>query len=148
MDEDTVVTLIGVRMAKTGNVFVFRGKTPDCEGCKLKNTCMNLDIGGQYKVVSVRDSPPIDCAVHDKGVQAVEVVEAPWTVLLESRMVRQGSAVVYEPVTCNETGCDMFEMCQNPGPVPGNRYTIVNVVGEPNSDCIKDYSLKIVEMKK
>ena len=148
MDEDTIVTLIGVRMAKPGNVFVFRGKTPDCEGCKLNNTCLNLDIGGHYKVVSVRDSPPLDCAVHDKGVQAVEVVEAPWTVLLESRMVREGSTIVYEPVTCNETDCDMFDMCQNPGPVPGNRYTIVNVVGEPEGECAKEYSLKIVEMKK
>ena len=148
MDEDTIVTLIGVRMAKPGNVFVFRGKTPDCEGCKLNNTCLNLDIGGHYKVVGVRDSPPLDCAVHDKGVQAVEVVEAPWTVLLESRMVREGSTIVYEPVTCNETDCDMFDMCQNPGPVPGNRYTIVNVVGEPGGGCAKEYSLKVVEMKK
>ncbi|MDF1532028.1 MAG: UPF0179 family protein [ANME-2 cluster archaeon] len=147
MDEDTIVTLIGVRMAKPGNVFVFRGKTPDCEGCKLKNTCMNLDIGGHYKVMSVRDSPPLVCAVHDKGVQAVEVVGAPRTVLLESRMARQGSAVVYEPVSCDESDCNMFEMCQNPGPVPGNRYTIVKVVGEPNGDCVKDFSLKIVEMK-
>jgi uncharacterized protein (UPF0179 family) len=148
MDEDTIVTLIGVRMAKPGNVFVFRGKTPDCEGCKLSNTCLNLDIGGHYKVVDVRDSPPLDCAVHDKGVQAVEVVEAPWTVLLESRMVREGSTIVYEPVMCNETDCDMFDMCQNPGPAPGNKYTIVNVVGEPESECAKEYSLKIVEMKK
>jgi uncharacterized protein (UPF0179 family) len=148
MDEDTIVTLIGVRMAKPGNVFVFRGKTPDCDGCKLNNTCLNLDVGGHYKVVGVRNSPPLDCAVHDKGVQAVEVVDAPWTVLLESRKALDGSAVVYEPVTCNETACDNFDICQNPGPLPGNKYTIVHVVGEPQGDCVKEYSLKVVEMKK
>ncbi|MDF1557322.1 MAG: UPF0179 family protein [ANME-2 cluster archaeon] len=148
MDEDTIVTLIGVRMAKPGTVFEFRGRTPDCEGCKLNNTCLNLDLGGHYKIVEVRDAPPLDCAVHDKGVQAVEVVEAPWTVLLESRMAREGLAVTYEPIACSESDCDMFDMCQRPGPIPGNRYIIINVVSEPEGECAKGLSLKIVEMKK
>jgi len=54
MNEDTIVTLIGVRMAKPDVEFIFKGKSRDCNGCNLKSTCMNLDEGGHYKIVGIR----------------------------------------------------------------------------------------------
>lgn len=148
MNEDTIVTLIGMRMAKPGIEFIFKGESPDCNGCRLKSTCMNLDRGSRYRVVDIRNPNVLDCSIHEGGVQAVEVVEQPLTVLVESRMALEGSTIYYESIPCNESGCEMFEMCHNPGLVPGNKYIIVTVVGEPEGECKKGYSLKAVEMKR
>lgn len=147
MHEETIVTLIGIRMAKPGTEFIFRGKSRDCNGCKIKNTCMNLDEGGRYKVVGVRDAPSLECSIHDGGVQAVEVIEAPWTAIIESRKAFNGSTVMFEIIKCDEEECRLKRLCQNPGPVPGQKYTIIRIVGEPEEECPRGYSLKIVEMK-
>ena len=147
MNEDTIVTLIGVRMAKPGVEFIFKGKSTDCNGCNLKSTCLNLEEGGHYKIVSIRNAAPLDCSIHDGGVQAVDVVEVPWKVFIESRKVYEGSTITYEPVNCDEKDCEMFEVCQHPGPVPGRKYKILKIAGEPDGECIRDMSFKVVEMK-
>ena len=147
MNDDTIVTLIGVRMAKPGVEFIYRGKSRDCNGCNLKNTCLNLDEGGQYKIVSIRNAAPLDCLIHDGGVQAVDVVEIPWKVFIESSKAYEGSTIIYEPFECDEKDCEMFEMCQHSGPIPGQKYKILKIIGEPSGECIRDISFKIVEMK-
>ena len=65
------ITLIGVGLAKVGVEFVFNGPTNECETCKLKNTCLNLDIGRRYRIVSVRGNMKHDCELHYIGVKAV-----------------------------------------------------------------------------
>lgn len=148
MDKDNIVTLIGIRMAKPGTEFVFKGKSPECSDCRIKSTCLNLDAGGHYRVVRVRNTSPLDCSIHDGGVQAVEVEEAPITVLLESRKAFDGSTINYEPVSCNESECKIFDACQKTGAVPGEKYRISKIIGEPEGECLKEYSLKLVEMEK
>lgn len=147
MDEDTIITLIGIRMAKPGTEFIFRKKSSDCNGCKIKNTCLNLEEGGRYRIVSVRDAPSLECLIHEGGVMAVEVIETPRSVLIESRKALEGSTIVYEPVKCNEDECEMMELCQNPGITPGNKYTILKIENEPEEECRMGYSLRIVEIK-
>ncbi|OYT61308.1 hypothetical protein B6V01_005665 [Methanosarcinales archaeon ex4572_44] len=88
---NSTITLIGTRLAKIGNEFIFYGPTPDCGDCKLKNTCNNLEPGNKYKITGVRNGQVHACAVHDTGVYAVEVIPAPTTALVESKMVFNGS---------------------------------------------------------
>ncbi|KAF5423252.1 MAG: hypothetical protein C5S41_07775 [Candidatus Methanomarinus sp.] len=147
MNEDTIVTLIGIKMAKPGLEFIFKGKIPDCNGCRFKNSCFNLNKGARYKIVSVRNTSPMDCSIHEGGVQAVDVIEAPWTIMVESRMAISGSNIVYKPIHCNETECEMIKFCDNPGPVPKKKYTISNISDKPIGKCAKNYSLKLVEIK-
>jgi len=55
--ETRSITLIGVGVAKIGTEFVFNGPVNECETCKLKNTCLNLDVGRR-----VQDrSPCVEC---------------------------------------------------------------------------------------
>jgi uncharacterized protein len=83
-DMDTTITLIGTRLAKEGAEFFFDGETPECEQCKLKNTCMSLEKGKKYRVVKVRNDTLHECFVHDKGAMVVDVVKAPIFALLDS----------------------------------------------------------------
>jgi len=147
MNEDTTVTLIGIKMAKPGLEFIFKGKNPDCNGCRFKNSCFNLDIGGRYKIVEIRNAPPLDCSIHEGGVRAVDVIKVPWTVLIESRMAINGSSITYKPIKCDINECTMYKLCHNPGIVIGDKYRIIKITGEPEEKCLMEYSLKLVEME-
>ena len=45
-----LVTLIGKKLAKVGNEFVYLGITQKCRNCRLKTVCSNLQEGRTYKI--------------------------------------------------------------------------------------------------
>ncbi len=147
MDEETIVTLIGTKLAKVGNEFIFRGGAKDCEGCKLHKTCLNLNIGSKYRITHVRNTGEFDCFVHDSGVCAVEVVEAPIKMAIESRKAIQGSKLVYEQ-ECEESDCEHYTLCFPPGLKKYEKFTIVDVGDEVIDSCEKGKILKVVEVKR
>ncbi|MHC1570745.1 MAG: UPF0179 family protein [Methermicoccaceae archaeon] len=145
---DTIITLIGSEVATEGYEFIFRGGATECRTCRLKNACLNLHEGSKYRVVRLRDAPVHDCPLHEGGVKAVEVVEAPFLVAIESRKAFAGSKVVYTPVECGENGCSMYELCHPMGLDEGDKCTITRVVGNMPESCPKGISLKLVELER
>lgn len=146
-EAETVVTLLGVKLARIGEEFVFIGGTSECEACKLKNTCLNLEAGRKYRVVNRREGIQHECAVHDSGVCPVEVVEAPIIAAIDARRAFAGSKISYEPVKCEKT-CRLHDLCHPEGVKAGEKYTISNVLGEAPEPCRFGYALKLVELKK
>ena len=57
-EASTQITLIGIKLATIGMEFTFNGPTPDCDTCKLRNTCMNLEP--DQKIPSFRNSRRAD----------------------------------------------------------------------------------------
>ncbi len=108
MELDATITLIGTRLAKVGNEFVFNGPIVECENCRLKNTCINLNKGSRYRIVGLRDGVMHDCAIHDTGVVAVEVIEAPIGAAIESRKAFVGSKIVFDRPMCQEKDCSQY----------------------------------------
>lgn len=148
MEEDTIITLIGTKLAKVGNEFIFRGAAKECEPCKLSRTCLSLNPGSRYRITSIRTGEKLECFVHDSGVCAVEVAEVPIKVALESRKAIKGSKIVYEPLSCNISDCEALVLCRPSGLTQGDKFMIMNVEGEINEPCRKGYSLKVVEVKR
>ncbi len=144
--EDTTITLIGTKLAKVGNEFIFRGTAKECEPCKLYKTCLGLNPGSRYRITNIRTGEKLECFVHDSGVCAVEVVEVPIKMAVESRKAIKGSKTAYEPLSCN-LDCENSVICFPSGLNPGDRFVIMNVEGEI-SECRKGYSLKVVEAKR
>ncbi len=147
-ESDTIITLIGTKLAKVGNEFIFKGAARECEPCKLNKTCLCLNQGSRYRIITLRNSGKHDCFVHDSGVCAVEVIEAPVTLAIESRKAIKGSKIVYEPVSCNIANCENFVLCHPSGLRQGDKFVIINAEGEINEPCRKGYSLKVVEVKR
>ncbi len=147
MELDTTITLIGTRLAKVGTEFVFKGPIVECENCKLKNTCVNLNRGSKYRIVNLRDGVMHECAVHDTGVVAIEVVEAPIKAAIESRKAFNGSRIVFDPPLCQNKDCTQYLLCNPSGMEHGDKCTIIEVVGDADS-CPKGYALKIVNLKR
>jgi len=147
-EEDAIITLIGTKLAKVGNEFIFKGAAKECEPCKLTKTCLNLNPGVKYRIVNLRPSSKLECFVHDSGVCAVEVIELPIKMTLESRKAIKGSKLAYEPLSCSFSGCENFVVCRPTGLRPGDKFMITEVEGDISEPCRKNYSLKVVEVKR
>jgi uncharacterized protein len=146
MSENVTITLIGKRMANVGTEFIFRGPVEECDSCRLKNTCLNLDKNKKYKVVAVRNGQEHECMVHDTGVKAVDVSPASVVVAIESRKAFNGSRITYDPQKCQES-CTLYMECHPEGLVPGDKYTISGVMEDISGQCEKGLNLKKVELK-
>ncbi len=147
-ESDTIITLIGTRLAKVGNEFIFKSAAKECQPCKFTKTCLSLNPGSRYKIVNLRNSAKLECFVHDSGVLAVEVTETPIRIAVESRKAINGSKIVYEPPPCNNQDCENYPICRPLGLRAGDKFSIVEVVGEIAEPCRKGYSMKIVDVKR
>jgi len=147
-ESDTIITLIGTRLAKVGNEFIFKGAAKECEPCKFNKTCLSLNQGSKYRIVNLRNSARLECFVHDSGVCAVEVIEAPIKMAIESRKAIKGSKIAYEQLNCNNPGCDNFVMCRPSGIKAGEKLNIIDVEDDLEEPCNKNYQLKVVEIKR
>jgi hypothetical protein len=142
------ITLIGLSLAKIGTEFVFNGPAHECETCKLKNTCLNLEVGRRYKIVNVRGNVKHDCALHDAGVKAVEVEESPSVVAIDSKNAFVGSRILYKQNTCEVSDCKIYKLCHPNELVQEEKFTISEVLGDTPDACPDGKSLKLVELKR
>nr|WP_321351466.1 UPF0179 family protein [uncultured Methanoregula sp.] len=141
----TKVTLVGTVLAKQGVEFIYEGEVAECDTCKVKKACNNLQKGRKYRIVSVRTTHH-ECAVHLNGATAVEVTEAPISILINPDMAIVNSKIKPE-LSCNKSDCKSFALCRPEGVVEGEKYVVVEVIGNASDICGKGRSLKLVEIR-
>jgi len=144
-DAKTKVTLVGTVLAKQGIEFIYEGEAAECDTCKVKKACNNLQIGRKYRVVSVR-STHHECLVHFNGATAVEVMEAPITVLINADMAIVNSKIKID-LSCNKSDCRSYPLCRPDGVVDGEKYIVMDVLGNASDICAKGRALKLVDIK-
>jgi Uncharacterized protein conserved in archaea len=103
------ITVIGERLAKPGNTFFFLKEQEECQKCKIKGTCLNLDPGRKYQIISVRNNTLLNCSLHDGGVLAVNVKNAPIDAYIDSKKAIVGSKISYEPIQNGRNGPDQSD---------------------------------------
>jgi uncharacterized protein len=141
----TKVTLMGTVLAKPNVEFIYEGEVAECETCKVKKACHNLQKGRKYRIVTVR-STHHDCAVHLNGATAVEVMEAPITALINADMAMINSKIKPE-LSCNKSDCRSFPLCRPDGVTDGEKYIVIDVLGNASDICDKGRALKLVELR-
>ncbi|MEN6442619.1 MAG: UPF0179 family protein [Methanoregula sp.] len=144
-ESKTKVTLIGTILAKPGIEFIYEGECAECGTCKVKKACNNLTKGHRYRIVTVR-STHHECAVHLNGATAVEVLDAPVTMLINSDMAMINSKVRIE-FSCNKSDCKSYPLCHPDGVVENEKYIVADVLGKAPNICEKGRILKLVEIK-
>jgi uncharacterized protein (UPF0179 family) len=140
------VTLIGRLLAKPGLEFIYEGELAECESCKVRKACNNLQSGRKYRIVTVRTTAPHDCQVHASGSCAVEVVESPVVALIPADMAIMNSKIPYE-CSCRQVECKSYELCRPEGVIEGERYMVGEILGNAPDICEKGRSLKLVELR-
>jgi uncharacterized protein (UPF0179 family) len=84
--------------------------------------------------------------VHLNGATAVEVMEAPVTALISAEMAMVNSKIKFE-TSCNKADCRSYDLCHPDGIVEGEKYVVVDMLGNPSDICDKGRALKLVELK-
>ena len=143
METGRVVTLIGAKLAKEGEEFIFSGAATECEECKLKKSCTNLDVGRRYRIEKVREEIKHDCHIHEDGVRVVEVIEPPIKVAIDAKQAMKGFKIVFAPVDCELP--ELFDLCHPMGLKEGDRCTILNVIDDIMGE---KKGLKMVEVQR
>ncbi|ESP88829.1 UPF0179 family protein [Candidatus Halobonum tyrrellensis] len=141
----STVTLVGARLAVEGEEFVYQGASSACEGCPYRSQCLNLVEGRRYRVTGVRENTQLlECAVHDRGVRAVEVEPTAVTANVPSKGAYAGSkASLAGP--CPHVECPSHEYCEPLGMAFDEERRIAAVEGEPPHDfCALDRELTLV----
>jgi uncharacterized protein (UPF0179 family) len=144
---ETTITLIGARLAKEGMDFIFEGESNECNKCKLKNTCLNLEKGRRYKVVKIKTPSVHECFLHDGGVIAVEVVKSPVIAILDSRKAIKGAKISYEPPKCKEIPDDLYDLFYPQGLRTGDKCTITNIFENIEEEGMCSSPMKKVELQ-
>jgi hypothetical protein len=128
-----LITLIGKPLATSGYEFYYLGPAEECEDCKFKKVCFNLEEGAKYRVVSLR-SQDHECHEFDSDtVTAVEVEKLPTTASVGKRQALEGSKITYKNVECKNVACPNYQICHPIGKVQGTKYTVQKVNGD--LDC-------------
>ena len=144
-DVKTKVTLVGTVLAKQGVEFIYEGETAECNSCKVKKACNNLQIGRKYRIVSVRTTRH-ECMVHFDGATAVEVTEAPVTALINADMAIVNSKIKLD-LSCNKNDCRSYSLCRPDGVVDGEKYIVTDILGNASDICPKGRVLKLVDIR-
>lgn len=148
MEEGRIVTLIGAKLAKAGEEFIFWGPSKKCEECRLKNSCTNLEVDRRYKIEKVRDEIKHECYIHEDGVCVVEVAEPSIMVAIDATYAFKNSKFAFEDLGCKESGCELFDSCHPPGLREGDSCTILDVIGDAPSECKEGWILKVVAVRR
>jgi len=128
--EERIVTLVGEYQARVGYRFVNVEPPKACRGCPLYQVCVGrLEPGKVYEVVRVRDRKH-PCRIHEGGVRVVEVVEAPITMALPSKVALEDVVLTYDPGRCGDEGCSMRGLCYPEALRRGDKLRVVKVLGE------------------
>ncbi|MGB9729670.1 MAG: UPF0179 family protein [Thermoprotei archaeon] len=126
------MTLVGSRMARIGEKFIFTGPVDECHNCKLFLSCTGnpqLEVGRIYEILKVR-SMKHECLISEDGVIAVEVTEAPITLMIQSKYAIEGLTITFQPASVESQQPDLFKP---EGLKPGDKIKIVKVWREKQS---------------
>ena len=113
---DKRITLMGSKIAKTGNEFIYCGVLEECSECRFKKICHDgLMVGKRYRIVSVR-SAKHPCIVYGEGVKVIEVEYSnKFTILIESKKALEGLTLSHSDIQCNNILCKFYNLCHPEG---------------------------------
>ena len=133
-----LVTLIGEKLAKEDNEFIYLGPDNDCRNCKLKTVCFNLKPGRHYKITKIRDKRH-NCSIHDGNAAVIEVQEMPIFTAINKKL-SEGCETKIEKKECRNIGCPHYELCNNIALQKDKNYKITETY--ESIDCIMGYELQ------
>lgn len=138
-----LVTLIGEKLAKEGNVVIFFGVSMGCKDCKLKSVCLNLDEGSRYVIRNVRENTH-ECKIHEGNVRVVEIEKVPIATAVPQKNVVEGAIVTYEPINCRNPGCIHYRKCRPARLKKGIKGKVVKLGG--SLACPKGHNLVEIDL--
>ena len=122
-----IITLVGLRQAKKGFIFLHEGPLEECKNCELYRVCMeNLEPRRLYVVTCSREKT-FPCLVHAEGVKVVEVEKAEIGAVIYKKFAFKNGIITFQSQECEETSCSNYQKCVPCGIETGDKCTILEV---------------------
>jgi uncharacterized protein (UPF0179 family) len=137
------ITLISDSQAKEGNRFYYVGVQPECEDCKLKKVCHNLEKGSMYEITGARDQTH-ECALNEDKVRVVEIKKVPQRSAVPRKSAIEGSVITFQMPQCGRLDCINYGACHSSGLENGRKYSVIEIEG--NADCSIGQDLMMVKL--
>jgi uncharacterized protein (UPF0179 family) len=142
-DKPLEITLLGVKLSKPGNKFVFIGETENCSDCRLRGACLKLEENRVYEVSSVKDTVHT-CKVFEEGVRTVEIFESSYQVTTGAKLAVEGATISFSLRDCDLIDCPYFSNHCCPSYLnEGEKFKVIDVSSE-KIECKQGYQLKLV----
>jgi uncharacterized protein (UPF0179 family) len=126
------ITLVSIPQAKEGEKFYYLGPQPECEDCKLKKVCVNLEEGSMYEITSVREQVH-DCVLNEDKVRVVEVNKTPSLSAVPKKSAIVGGIITFKVPECMMLDCIHYRTCHPPSQRDGRKYTVISIDG--SAEC-------------
>lgn len=137
-----MITLIGKKLAREGESFLFYEAAEECSSCRFKATCVDSLIPGHmYTITEVRDVEQ-KCPIHEEEkVKVVAVEDAEICILTDSKGVFEGSNFTFSRKGCSNKDCDFRDMCYPDGILKEEKCTYIKDLGK-FKDCPRGNQLQ------
>lgn len=139
------VTLVGERLAKVGETFLFVRALEECKDCRLRNVCFNLEEGFRYEIVNVRDTRH-ECKIYEEGVRAVEIKKKAIPAAINVNNAFEGSVISINSV-CPRKGCEYYSLCNPYKLSPKIKLKVTKVIRDRKISCPEGKELVEVELE-
>ncbi len=139
------ITLIGVDLAKTDEIFTFIGSlTGKCDECRIRNVCFNLEEGKKYKIINVREQVNPCFVYNENKVSTIEVEEVDDTYNIQnSKRLMEGSSIELKSMKCDFLTCPFIEKCNLLNIKKTKKIVVKKIVKKIK--CPKGYDMREVE---
>jgi uncharacterized protein (UPF0179 family) len=140
------ITLVGLKQAQEGYIFIHKGGSSICLNCKYHQVCIeNLEVGRVYTIVGLRENV-FPCELHESGVRVVEVTESDIWSTLPSKLSIEGATIIFKKQECDIQLCENYELCNPHGLFIGDKCLISKIISK--AKCQKGLSLVKVSLRR
>jgi len=137
------ITLVSESQAKEGNAFYYFGPQSECEECKLKDVCFNLELGTQYEITAVRGQTH-DCPFNEDRVRVVEIKKVAQRAAVPKKSAIEGGIITFKEKKCERLSCKNYRLCRPYALENGKKYSVIEIEGD--AECPIGENLVLVKL--
>jgi len=137
------LTLVSESQANEGNKFYYFGPQAECEGCKLKGICFNLEQGSMYEITAARGQTH-ECVLNEDKVRVVEIKKVAQRSAVPKKSAIEGGVITFKEQDCKRIDCKNYRLCHPYAVESGKKYSVTEIEGD--AECLLGNKLVLVKL--
>lgn len=124
------ITIVGLKQARPGYVFLYSGAADSCRQCDYFSPCTgSLEDGRVYTVTKVIGKE-LPCILQAGRGKVVEVNESDREILVDAKLAIPGAIITVDRLPCKRIDCEYRDRCFPLGLESGDKCKVLKVCDE------------------